>query len=119
MADQDQRTPGRLEFAFQPFDRLHIQMVGGLVQQQNIGPGRQGSRQRRAPRLAARQGCRIFRAIQPQIAQQIVRPVGVFMRVQPGFDIVAGGGKAAEISAEEARFLAGESGAKPGTASLP
>jgi hypothetical protein len=30
-----------------------------------------------------------------------------------------GGGKAAEISAEEARFLAGESGAKPGTASLP
>jgi cell division protein FtsI/penicillin-binding protein 2 len=31
----------------------------------------------------------------------------------------AGGGKAAEISAEEARFLAGESGAKPGTASLP
>lgn len=31
----------------------------------------------------------------------------------------AGGGKAAEISAEEARFLAGESGGKPGTPSLP
>ena len=37
MADDDQRRAAAAEFAFQPFDGGEIEMVGGLVQQQNIG----------------------------------------------------------------------------------
>ena len=59
MADQDQRPAHGFEFAFQPFDGGQIQMIGGLVQQKNVRPGRQHPRQRRAPRFAARQGVRV------------------------------------------------------------
>ena len=61
------------------------------------GRGRQRARQRRAARLAARKRGGIFRAGQPQIAQQIKGPVGIFAGLEPGLDIIAGGGKAARI----------------------
>src|SRR5262249_30408973 len=53
VADQDQRAAAAVEFAFQPFDGRQIEMVGRLIQQQDVGRGRQHARQRRAARLAA------------------------------------------------------------------
>ncbi len=97
MADQDQCAPARFQFAFQPFDGAHIQMIGGLVQQQDIRTRRQRPRQGGAARFAAREGGGILVAAQAQIAQQVEGAVGVFMRVQPGLDIVAGGGIAAQV----------------------
>src|SRR6202030_1445041 len=55
VADDDERAAAAVEFAFEPFDRGEIEMVGGLIQQQDIGRGRQDARQWRAARLAARE----------------------------------------------------------------
>ena len=54
MADQHQRAARGFQFAFQPFDGTHVQMVCRLIQQQDVGPRRQGAGKRRAPRLTAR-----------------------------------------------------------------
>ena len=97
MADQHQRALAGFQFAFQPFDGAHIQMVGGLVQQQNIGARRQSAGQRGAARLAARQGRRIFIAAQAEVTQQVKSAVGVFMRIEAGFDIFTRAGKAAHV----------------------
>src|SRR6201999_4211212 len=40
MADQDQRAATAIELVFQPFDGGEIEMVGRLVQQEDIGRGR-------------------------------------------------------------------------------
>jgi hypothetical protein len=72
-------------------------MVGGFIQQQNVGSSRQGTGERRAPRLASRQMRGIFRSRKSQIAQKIKGTVGVFLGIEPGFDIVAYGGVAAEL----------------------
>ena len=43
------------ELAFQPFDGRQVEMVGGLVEQQDVGLGREHAGQRGAAGLAARQ----------------------------------------------------------------
>src|ERR1700689_1499080 len=48
MADNDERAAAAVELAFQPLDGGEIEMVGGLVQQQDIGRGRQHPGQRGA-----------------------------------------------------------------------
>ena len=48
-------------------------MVGRLVQQQNVGRGRQHPRQRRAARLAAGEMRGVFLAGQAELLQQIAR----------------------------------------------
>ena len=37
---KDQRAPEVQQKGLQPFHRFHIQMIGGLVQQKHVGPGR-------------------------------------------------------------------------------
>ncbi len=54
VTDQDQRAAQSRQFLFEPFDRRKIEMVGGLVEQENIGRGRKGSRECGAPRLSTR-----------------------------------------------------------------
>ncbi len=61
------------ELAFQPFDGGEVEMVGRLVQQQDVGRGRQHPRERRAARLAAGQMRGILLAGEAQLLQQIVR----------------------------------------------
>ena len=53
VADDDQRTAAAVEFALQPLDGGEIQMVGRLVQEQDVGRRRQHTRECRAPRFAA------------------------------------------------------------------
>ena len=55
VADEDERGAQALQLALQPFDGGQVEMVGRLVEQQDVGRGRKQPRQRRAPRLAARQ----------------------------------------------------------------
>ena len=97
MADDDQRTAAAVEFAFQPFDGGEIEMVGGLVQQQDIGRGRQHARQRGAAGLAAGQVRGIFVAVQPELLQQIAGLVVVVARAEAGFDIGQRGREAGKI----------------------
>ena len=61
MADQHQRRARRLEFVFEPLDAGDIEMVGRLVEQQDIGLGREHARQRRAALFAARKMGWVFR----------------------------------------------------------
>ena len=39
MGDDDTGSPESLEIAFEPDQRRDIQIVGGLVEEQNVGPG--------------------------------------------------------------------------------
>jgi hypothetical protein len=87
MADDDQRAAAAVEFAFQPFDGGEVEMVGGLVQQQDIGRGRQHPRQRRAARLAAGQIGRRFVAVKPELLQDEARLIMIVARPEAGFDI--------------------------------
>src|SRR5207302_607416 len=53
VADDDKCAAAVVEFALQPFDGGEIEMVGRLVQQENIGRRRQHARQRYAAGFAA------------------------------------------------------------------
>ncbi len=61
--------PGQL--AFQPLDAGKVEMVGGLVEQQDVGLGRQRTSQRDTSRLATGQCGRLLPAGQAELLQQI------------------------------------------------
>ena len=52
MADDDEGAGEALEPLLEPFDRAEVEMVGGLVEQQDVGLLRQRTRDRRATPLA-------------------------------------------------------------------
>ena len=56
MADQHDAGAHAGQFPFQPFDAGQVKVVGGFVQQQDVGYRGQHAGQGGAPRLAARQG---------------------------------------------------------------
>jgi hypothetical protein len=62
-------------------------MVGRLVQQQDVGRGRQHPRQRRAAGFTAREIFRVFIAAEAELLQQIARGVVVIARSEARFDI--------------------------------
>jgi len=53
MADQHERGFKVLQFAFEPFDRGKIKMIGRLIKHQNVRFWRQHARECRTPRLTA------------------------------------------------------------------
>ena len=71
MGDEDQRTLPRLEEAFEPVDRGDVEMVGRLVQQQQIRRRHQRARQQHAALHAAGQPGEIGVAIQIQLGQRL------------------------------------------------
>ena len=56
VSDGDKAAPEFQQQCFKPFDAFHVQMVGGLVQQQHIGRAHQGLRQGDPLGVAAGQG---------------------------------------------------------------
>src|SRR5438270_9570168 len=62
-------------------------MVGRLVQQQDIGRGRQYPRQRRAAGLTARDMRGVFVAVQPELLHQIARLVMIVAGAEAGLYI--------------------------------
>ena len=71
VADDHQRGAPRSEIALQPFDRGQVEMVGRLVEQQDIGRGRQHARERSAARFAAGEMRRMLLAGEAELLQQI------------------------------------------------
>jgi hypothetical protein len=55
VGDEDQGALPGLQEAFEPVDRLDVEVVGGLVEQQQVGRGYQGARQQHAALHAAGQ----------------------------------------------------------------
>jgi hypothetical protein len=71
VADQDDAGAHPGQLALQPFDTGQVEMVGGLVQQQDIGRGGQRASQGSAARLAARKSYGVFRAGKAEFFEQI------------------------------------------------
>ena len=97
MADEHHGAAQRLQFRFQPFDGGKVEMVGGLVEQQDIGGRRQRARDGGAADLAAREARGILRAAEAQIAQQADAAVWIVGRAETRLHIVHHGGEAREI----------------------
>ena len=97
MADDDQRRAAAGEFAFQPFDGGEIEMVGGLVQQQDIGRGRQHPRQRGAAGFAAGNMRGIFLAVQPELLEDVARLIVIVAGPEAVLDIGQRGRKAGKV----------------------
>ena len=97
MADQHDAGGKGFQLRFQPFDGRQVEMVGRLVEQQQIRVRRQGARQSGPPRLAAGQVFRLFRAGQAQLLEQVTGAVFLVIRPQPGDDIVHGVGERRKI----------------------
>ena len=72
-------------------------MVGRLVEQQDVGLGREHARERGAARLAAGEPRGIFLAGQAELFEQIARAVRIVARREPGLHIGERGGKAGEV----------------------
>ncbi len=72
-------------------------MVGRLVQQQDIGRGRQHPRQRRAAGFAAGDVRGVFVAGEPELLHQIARLIMIVAGIEPGLDIGQRGRKTGKI----------------------
>jgi hypothetical protein len=97
VADDHHRRAARVELAFQPFDGRQIEMIGRLVEQEDIGRRRQHARKRDAACLAARKPRRIFLPGKAELLEQVASGMRIVGRPQPGFDIGKRRGKAREI----------------------
>ena len=97
VADDHQRGAAGVKIALQPFDGGEVEMIGRLVEQQDIGRRRQHARERDAARFAAGQLRRIFRARETEFLEQMACDVGIVGRLEAGFDIGQRRGKAGEV----------------------
>jgi hypothetical protein len=97
VADEDEGAPAGGQFGFEPFDGRQIQVVGGFVQEQDIGRRRQHAHQGGAARLAARQRRRILVAAQSDLLQQVARRVAVVIGAEAGLHVTRHVGKAGKI----------------------
>ncbi len=88
------------QLVLQPFDRRQVEMVGRLVEQQNVGLGRQHARERSAPRLAAGKARGVFVAGETELFEQVARAMGVVAGREARLHIRERGGKARQV-----RFL--------------
>ncbi len=87
VADKHHRGAAGIEIALQPFDGRQIEMIGRLVEKQNIGRRREHARQRGAARLAAGEMRRIFVPGEAELFEENPRRMGIVVRPQPGLDI--------------------------------
>ena len=72
-------------------------MVGRLVEEQDVGLGRERAGERRAAALAAGEARRVFLAGEAEGFEEIARAVRIVARRQPGLDEGSGGREAGEV----------------------
>ncbi len=99
MADDDNARTQAGEFAFKPLDAGQVEVVGRLVQQQDVGFGRQHARQGGAASLPAGKLQRVLAAGQAELFKQKGRAVlvGSGGVAQAGLDILQRCGVAGEV----------------------
>ena len=84
--DHEGRAPG-VEVALQPFDGGEIQVIGWLIEQKDVGGGRQHARERGAACFAAGKAGRMFSTCESQLLEEIAGRMVVVARDAIGFDI--------------------------------
>ena len=82
MADQHEGGAQAAQLALQPLDGRQVEVVGRLVEQENIRGRCQHARQRRTPRLAARQVIGVLLAAHAELLQQIAGLMRVVGRAE-------------------------------------
>ena len=87
VADDHQRGAPGIKIALQPFDRGQVEMIGRLVEKQDIGVGRQHTRERGTARFAAGEFCRIFLPGEAELLQETTGGMAVVARPQAGLHI--------------------------------
>ncbi len=97
VADQDQGRAQALELVFQPFDGGQVEVVGGFVEQQDVGLGRQHAGQGGTTKFASRKMRRLLLSGQAEIVEQAARTVGIIEGSQACLDIGQHIGVAREI----------------------
>ena len=90
MADEGNRGPALSETRFQPFNRDQVQMIGRLVEQQDIGFRAECPDQRRLARFAAGQTRGIGGRVEPELSHHGARRIGVHVLAEPGEHIFEG-----------------------------
>ncbi len=88
MADQHDAGAGGGELLLQPLDGGQVQMVGRLVQQQQVGGGRQGAREGGPPGLAAGKMRRVLVASQAEAVEQRRAAMLVVAGTEAGLHVV-------------------------------
>ena len=88
MADQHDPGAQRTQLALQPLDRRQVEVIGRLVEQQQVRRGGECPRQRRPPGLAAGQPGRCLVSGQAQRLQHRLRTIFLVRVVQPGDHVV-------------------------------
>jgi hypothetical protein len=99
MADQDDAGAHPGQLLLQPFDAGQVEVVGGLIEQQDVGFGRQHAGQGGASGFTAGEPHRVFAAGQAKLFEQIRCSVVVCGGGvgKAGFDILQGCGEAGEV----------------------
>ena len=83
VADERQRRAAHGKARLQPLDRNEIEVIGGLVQEQDVGLRAQGPDQRGPPRLAAGKPGRISGRIDPELGHHRPRRIRVVKLAKP------------------------------------
>ena len=97
VADQRQRRTAIRKMRLQPFDRDQIEMIGRLVEQQDLGLRAQDPDQSRAARFAAGETAGSASGSTPSSSIMALRRIGVVEVAKPGKDIVERGGEAGHV----------------------
>ncbi len=100
VADQRQRRAAHREAPLEPFDRHQIEVIGRLVEEQDVRLRAQGPHQRGAARLAAGEASGIGGGVDPELGHHCSRRIGIVEVAKPSKDIVERGGEAGHV-----RFL--------------
>jgi hypothetical protein len=87
VADEHERGAPGIEISLQPFDRGEIEMIGRLVEEQDIGRGRQHASQRGAACLTAGKMRRVFLPVEAELIEELAAEVDIVAGAEAGFDI--------------------------------
>ncbi len=97
VADQHDAGAQRGELALEPLDGGQVEVVGRLVEQQQLGGGGERAGERGAPGLAAGETRGPLVAGQAQLLEQGAGAVGVVRIVEAGLDIVEHSGMGGQV----------------------
>lgn len=90
MGDREHRATVRPQLRLQPLDRPVVEVVGRLVQEQQLRPAGQDARQGEPGALTAGEGAQWAFAAQPRQAEVVQRDVHPVVGVVPVAGLVAG-----------------------------
>jgi hypothetical protein len=97
MRDQHKRRTRARKFGFEPFDGGQVEMVGRLVEEQDVGFRGERSGKRGAAGFAAGETLRRPFGVEPQFAEQVIGAEGIVERPELGAGISADRVEAGEV----------------------